>query len=179
VLQPLGSQHDRKGFSCGVAVLDRYFRERARQDERRHLARCSVLVELASGRVAGFFTLSAYGVVPASLPEEERRGLPSYDLLPAVLLGRLALDHAFQGEVLDRATDGSPVTVGSLLLFEALTSCRALAARLGLLVVVVDAKDDRAARFYRRHGFLPIPERPQRLFLPIAAIDRLLTNLPG
>ena len=171
-LEPLGPQHDRRHFSCGNAALDRYLREQAGQDQRRHLARCFLLIALDTGQPAGYFTLSAYAIAPADLPAEERRGLPAYDLVPAVLIGRLALDRALQGVSL--TPTGTPrVTIASVLLHEALAACLTLAGRLGLRVVVVDAKDARAIRFYQRHGFLAFHDRPDRPYLPIATIARL------
>lgn len=45
---------------------------------------------------------------------------------------------------------------------------------LGTLVLVVDAKDQVAAAFYKHFDFIPFPSNPLRLFLPVATIRRLL-----
>jgi len=90
----------------------------------------------------------------------ERRRLPRYPILPAVLIGRLAVDTRYQGR-----------QIGSALIIDALRrSARAAPASFGL---IVDAKDDQAAAFYRRHGFVSFQSRPLSLFLPIATALRL------
>ena len=158
----LASHHDRAVFSCGVEALDRYFRQQASQDQRRWLAAPYVLLNGTSGLVVGYYTLSTYTIVPSSLPANLSRKLPRYDSLPAILLGRLAVDQRFQGR-----------GFGKLLLMDALRRCAAASTRISAMAVVVDAKDDAARRFYERHGFTRFEDHPNRLYLPMTTIVRL------
>ena len=66
---PLAAEHDRTGFACGVEPLDRYFREQVGQDVKRRATACYVAIELATGKVAGYYTLAAAGVPLGELPE--------------------------------------------------------------------------------------------------------------
>jgi predicted GNAT family N-acyltransferase len=161
-LEPLGSQHDRAAFASGVAALDRYFREQAGQDMRRRAAVVHVLVERETAALAGFYTLSATGVDVAAFPAEVARRLPRYPRLPAVLVGRLAVDGRFRGQGLGRG-----------LLLDALARSYHLSRQIGALAVVVDAKDDEARRFYAHFGFRQLADADNRLFLEMATIAGL------
>lgn len=158
--EPLG-ERDRKGFACGVEELDRYYREQMGQDVRRRIASAFVLVEVESGRVAGYYTLSACHVHLADLPEIRRRKLPRYPTVPAVRLGRLAVDADYQQRGL-----------GSVLLANAVS--RAVASEIAAHLMVVDALDERVVDFYRRHGFEVDPDDPLRCF---ASLDLLASGL--
>ena len=96
-IEPLGKKHDRAAFSCGKEKLDRYFREQASQDARRHIAAPFVAVHEERETVLGYYTLSAFAVELGSLPEATVTRLPHYPLVPATLLGRLAVDQTQKG----------------------------------------------------------------------------------
>jgi len=161
-LEALSEAHNRAAFRCGVESLDRYFREQATQDIRRRMSNCFVAVERTSGNVAGFYTLATSGVSSTELPPSIIKRLPRYQLIPAIQLGRLAVDLQYRGR-----------NVGAGLLADAaLRSARADAAAFTLLV---DAKDESAAAFYRKHGFEPVASRPLTLFLPIATALKLFS----
>lgn len=162
LIQPLGSQHDRAAFACGVEALDRYLRQQAGQDARKRVARTFVLIERDSGTIAGYYTLSAYGVELLELPGEIARALPRYPRLPAILMGRLAIDQRFRGRGL-----------GGDLLYKALRHAFGLSEQIGALGVVVEAKDERARAFYLHHGFVALADTPLRLFIPMRTIARL------
>jgi len=87
--EPLGGQHNRKAFRCGEAALDRYLQTQATQVIRRKIADCFVAVEIATGRLAAYYTLSAASVPLVDLPTEHIQHLPRYPTLPAVRIGRL------------------------------------------------------------------------------------------
>lgn len=93
VIEPLLPHHNRAAFCSGVDVLDRYLRQQANQDARRHVAATFVLVEGIGATVLGFYTLSATSVKLGDLPDATARRLPKYPLVPAILLGRLAVDR--------------------------------------------------------------------------------------
>lgn len=161
---PLAATHDRSTFACGVSELDHYLQRQASQDMRRNAARVFVLSNQESGRVVGYYTLSASSVESAELPPDSARRLPRYPVLLAALLGRLAVAARDQGQHL-----------GQLLLLDACArTWRVSQADLAAVALLVDAKDEGASRFYERHGFLPLTNRPQRLFVPMATIARMV-----
>jgi ribosomal protein S18 acetylase RimI-like enzyme len=158
----LRAQHDRAGFSCGVAALDRYFRELVSQDIRRRLSNCFVALDPAA-TVAGYYTFAATGLPLTELPAEQTGRLPRYPSVPAGLIGRLAVDQRFHGR-----------GVGSILIVDAVA--RAMRADSAIYALVVDAKDDAARRFYIHHGFQPFLSRPMTLYLPLAEAARRLSQ---
>jgi GNAT superfamily N-acetyltransferase len=155
----LGPHHDRSGFESGVEPLDRYFQAQAGQDARKKLAAPFVLV-LKDGSVAGYYTLSSTAIRLAELPEATVRKLPRYPLVPATLLGRLAVDRRRRG-----------LGYGRFLLADALY--RVVRSEIASFAVIVDAKDESARSFYARESFLPFRDQPLKLFLPMSSIAAL------
>jgi GNAT superfamily N-acetyltransferase len=158
-VEALGPQHDRAGFQSGVEPLDRYFRVQAGQDARKNMAAPFILI-LPDGAIGGYYTLSATAVQLAEFPAQTIKKLPRYPLVPATLLGRLAVDQRHQGR-----------GYGRYLLADALF--RSLRSEIASFAVVVDAKDDNARRFYERESFLAFPDQPMKLFRPMAQIAKL------
>lgn len=158
VIEPLDDR-DRSHFSSGAPSLDRYLRERASQDVRRLMASCFVVVEDASQRLAGYYTLAATSIPATELSIEIVKRLPRYPVLPAALIGRLAVDRDFQGRGL----------AGALLADAAL---RVLASDTRAFALIVDAIDANAAKFYRHQGFQAFASRPLSLFLPLGTIRK-------
>lgn len=158
-IEVLAAHHDRSTFECGVEALDHYFQTRVGQDARKRVAAPFVLV-MPDGNVAGYYTLSATAVRLPDLPEATTTKLPRYPLIPATLLGRLAVDRRHRGR-----------GFGRFLLADALH--RSVRAEIASFAVIVDAKDESARRFYEREGFSSFPEQPMKLFLPMGDIERL------
>jgi len=154
VIVALAPEHDRAGFVSGVEPLDRYFREQAGQDVRRRVTACYVAVEAATRKIAGFYTLSASSVPLAEVPEQLAKRLPRYAAVPVACLGRLAVHRDYRGRKL-----------GAALLWDAIL--RALRSEMGVFALLVDAKDEQAAAFYRHHGFIGLSSLPNRLVLPL------------
>lgn len=159
-MQPLGSHHNRVDFFCGVEPLDRYLHKQAGQDARKYFAAPFVLVDKISGRVAGYYTLSATSINIGDLPVEIAKKLPKYPVAPAILLGRLAVDQNYRAQGL-----------GEILLMDAFE--RSLRSGIAAMAVVVDAKDDQARSFYEHYEFIRFPDYPNRLFLPMTTIAKL------
>ncbi|WP_186156639.1 GNAT family N-acetyltransferase [Burkholderia gladioli] len=151
----LSAAHDRTGFECGTPALDRYLRETVTQDVRRRVAACFVMLD--SGSVVGYYTLSAASIALAELPHEMVRKLPRYPAVPAVRMGRLAVDARFRGRGL-----------GAALLVNALR--RAARSEIAAVALTVDAKDEGAAAFYGHFGFQALTSDPLALFLPLATV---------
>lgn len=163
VIEGLGRKHRRTDFTCGNERIDAYFREVASQDMRRGYATCFVAREIATDRVAGFYTLSASNVPLTGIPEPLAQKLPRYPSVPAVLIGWLARhsDHIGEG-------------LGETLLFDAIKTVAT--APIGAHAIFADAIDDKAASFYAAFGFTPLIERPRTLYLPVATASRLLSS---
>lgn len=166
-VEALGRHHDRDGFSCGVPALDEYLKRQAGQDQERKIAACHVAVDPAAPQspapgqipILGYYTLSNYGLRFGALPADVTRRLPKYPVVPAALLGRLAVARVSQGAGL-----------GELLLADAVRRTLRVAEEIAIHAVVVDAIDPTAAAFYARYGFRPFPGAELRLFLPLATI---------
>src|ERR1700679_1994960 len=162
-LEPLTRDHPRDVFHCGVESLDVYLKTQASQDMRRKANAVFVLVPAGSTKqICGYFTLCSYALAPGSIPEEAKKHIPRYPLVSATLLGRLAVHEEFHGQGL-----------GAILLAEALRKASENADVVGSSMVVVDAIDERAAKFYAAHGFIHLPES-MRLVLPMRTIASLL-----
>jgi ribosomal protein S18 acetylase RimI-like enzyme len=159
----LNEQHDRAAFGCGEAALDRYLRAQATQDIRRRVASCFVATEVATGEVAAYYTIAAASIPTPQLPPEMIKRLPRYPTLPAVRIGRLAVDLKFRGRGL-----------GAAMLADAVS--RVLQSPPAVFALLVDAKNDAAAAFYQRYGFQPLVSQPRTLFLPMATAERILLD---
>lgn len=153
----LQGEQDRGAFNSGSAPLDRYLREQATQDMRRRVAAC--FVALQDGQIAGFYTLASASVPLGELPPSVAKKLPRYPTVPAIRMGRLAVDQKFKGQGL-----------GAALLADALT--RSLQSEIAAYALIVDAKDEQAATFYRHHGFIAFAKSRLNLFLPLATASK-------
>ena len=148
------AKHSRSEFDCGIDVLNSYLVSRASQEMRRRFCVCYVIIETSSNKVAGFYTLSASSVSVTELPSEISRRLPRYPSVPVARIGRLAIDIRYRSRGL-----------GGVLLFDAIK--RASEADIASYAMLVDAKDDDAARFYEHFGFQRFTSQQSILFLPI------------
>lgn len=151
---------DTAAFRCGQAPLDEYLYRYASQDVRRNVARIFVATPQDDlRRIAGYYSLSAGSVHCADLPPALAKKLPRYPV-PVALVGRLAVDGAFQGK---------GKGLGSILISDACQKVAHASTALAVVGMVVDAKDDVAAAFYRHFGFVDLPGQSGRLLLPAAA----------
>ncbi len=163
VIEQLGKKHRRADFSCGNDRIDNYFREVVSQDIRRRYATCFVSNEIATDRVAGFYTLSSSNVPLNEVPEPLAKQLPRYPSVPAVLIGWLGRHSDYAGQGL-----------GGALLFDAIKTVAT--SSIGAHAIFADAIDGEAASFYAAFGFTPLIERPRRLYLPVATALSLLST---
>lgn len=158
-IEPLASTHDRRAFSCGVEALDEYLRRFARQHADTNVSRTYVAVDGTT--VCGFYSLAMSAIRRENLPARHLNRFPNFPL-PVARLARLAVEthHQRQG-------------IGDLLLADALQRCLRLAKEIGMIGVIVDAKDERARGWYARYEFERLPDSPLTLWLPTAAIALL------
>ena len=116
-------------------------------------------METATNRIAGYYTLAATSVPANDLPTEVLKRLPRYPILPAALVGRLAVDQSFHRKGL-----------GSTLLADA--ALRVLKGDTKAFALIVEAKDENAVAFYQLQGFRPFASRPMSLFLPLGTAKK-------
>jgi predicted N-acetyltransferase YhbS len=142
-VERLSDDHDVGRFDCGNKALDDWLRIHALENQHRNLSRTFVLVD-DGGAVVGYYALSMGGVSKEDLPRQMGRGLPNYQL-GMVLLARLAIDHARQGE--GRGRD---------LMVDALVHATAAGQHAAARFIAVDPIDESARLFYGHFGFLDI-----------------------
>ena len=149
---PFDSSHVKDGFDCGVAELNQYLFQQAGQDVRRYYAVLFVAVESATNKIIGYYTLSNTSVNLKDIPLASRKKLPKYSEVPAVRLGRLAVDITAQG-----------FGVGAQLLADA--AIRSVLNVSAWVFMTVDAKDDGACAFYKKFGFESLMDDKLRLYI--------------
>jgi predicted GNAT family N-acyltransferase len=160
VVTSLDLSSDRSSFACGITPLDKYFQTQVSQDIKRRVTACFVASDV-HGKIAGYYTLASASVMLADLPEVLVKKLPRYPSVPAVRMGRLAVDHTFKRKGL-----------GAALLADALR--RAVTSEIAAYAFIVDAKDKNAASFYAHHGFIALTNHPLRMFIALATVKDLI-----
>jgi GNAT superfamily N-acetyltransferase len=160
---PVATRHDRAAFDCGDADLNLYLQKYARQNHESGGAKCFVATPSSTPvRILGFYTLSPASIQYSRTPALAKKGLARYDV-PVFRLGRLAVDRSVQGRGL-----------GGALLLRAADRCIRVAQDVGGVALLIDAKNDRAARWYEGFGALRMNDAPLSLVLPLAtAVDAL------
>lgn len=139
-------------FDCGAPALDDWLRLFALSDQGAGASVTYVLER--EQQIVGFYTLAPHTVEPADASRRLGVGLPRQRLIPVILLARLALDRSVQC-----------IGLGGDLLRDALARCAAAADDIGGRAVLVHAKDDGAAAFYQRYGFVPLEQNPNHLYV--------------
>lgn len=114
--------------------------------------------------IVGYYSLSQFSVKLSELPSAMTVKLPRYPVVPATLIGRLAVDRRFRGK-----------GIGELLLMDALARCLTVSKQVACAAVIVDAKDETAKRFYLKYGFMELPGAEKRLFIPIGTVQAMLS----
>jgi GNAT superfamily N-acetyltransferase len=156
----LDKSHATDAFNCGAASLNVYLQRFALVNQSAGSAQTYAAV--LNGAVVGYYSLSTASVEYDAATERMKKGLARH-AIPVLLLGRLAVDHTWQGKGL-----------GSSLLRDALRRVAAAADIVGIRAVLVHAKDDAARRFYEHFDFDPSPVDPLHLFLLVKEIARLI-----
>lgn len=142
--RPLEPNDPLDGFSCGISLVDTWLHTQARNA--RAVGTAVVYVSyVASGRLAGFYTLSAHSLERSATRGWMARNAP--EQIPGILLGMLGVDASFQG-----------MHLGSNLLLDAVHRAMAVADTIGARALLVDPIDDASRALYTHHGFKPLPE---------------------
>ncbi len=161
----LNSTHQKSIFSCGNDMLDVYLRKQANQDIKRKLSACFIINDKEKNLIKGYYTLSSNSIPLNIVPADIRKKLPkSYNSIPTILLGRLAVDKQFQAQ-----------GIGKMLLIDALKRSFKISKSIGSFAVVVYPIDSQAKSFYCKYGFIQLPDS-QKMFLPMKVINRLFSD---
>ena len=162
MIELLTRQHNRKGFDCGVPELNDYLQKQAMQHAKSGVSRTFILSGLEDeGSIQGFYSLSMGSLNKNLLPKSLQKKFPHHPL-PIVRLGRLAVSKEHQGK-----------GFGKKLLAHALHKCYLLSQDIGMIAVVIDAKDQQARNFYSQFEFECLPEQELILWLPVGALRGL------
>lgn len=168
ISEKLGAHHDRSTFVCESERQAAYFRQIAGQHQQKGLASVFVLIEIATGRIAGYYTLSMHAIDASEFPAASLKALklPRGGGFPCALIGRLA-----------RHTDFAGKGVGQHLVYDALWRTQRVSDDIAAVAVTVDADGDAAHRFWLAQGFIPFAGRPESLFLPMANVRARFAGL--
>lgn len=149
---PLAESHRVEGFYSSVQSLDEWLKRRAWNNQVSSASRTYVVSD--AGAVVGYYCLASGALALREAPGGVRRNMP--DPVPMAILGRLAVDRAWQGRGL-----------GVALLRDAVERTQAASRILGVRGVLVHALSEEAAAFYARHGFVASPTNPSTLVLSL------------
>ena len=149
---PYENSHVKGGFDCGVAELNQYLFRQAGQDVRKYYAVLFVAVESSTNKIVGYYTLANTSVNLEDVPPALRKKLPKYAEVPAIRLGRLAVDITAQGQ-----------GIGAQLLADA--AIRSVLNVSAWVFMTVDAKDNKACAFYKKFGFESLLDDERHLYI--------------
>ena len=152
---PLANDHVIEGFNCGVAPLDEWLKQRARPNSASGASHTYVACD--GDRVVAYYALAAGAVAPAASPGRFRRNMP--DPIPVVVLGRLAIDRAYQGQ-----------GIGGALFRDAGLRVLQAADIIGIRGLLVDAISAEAKTFYLALGMSPSPLDPMTLMVTLSEL---------
>jgi ribosomal protein S18 acetylase RimI-like enzyme len=162
-------RHDRAAFSCGIEPVDNYFQKTANKLAKADNVRLFVMLA-PDGALIGFYAINAHSVNYTELPPKFARTRPSHGNILAAYISMIGRDQRFKGS-----------GYGGDLLVDALRRIAAAAESLGIAVVMLDVLDcgdpARVARrkaLYEGFGFLPLPSRGLRMFLPMVTVRALV-----
>ncbi len=159
-IETLTRDHNRTAFDCGNDELNRYLRNTARQHIEKGISRTFVLVEDSNPtEILGFFTLASCEILVEKLPRKYAKKYPAR--APAAKLARLAVKRNLQRKGL-----------GTQMMVNAIERILRVSEHLGIIGFFVDAKNDEARTFYEQFGFIPLPDNPLELFLPLATLRK-------
>ena len=159
--EPLAPEHELEAFASGIAPLDEWLKRRARRNEAEGASRTFVCC--SGRRVVGYYTLAAGSVLHDASTGKVRRNMP--DPVPAVLVARLAVDSAWQGQ-----------GVGANLLRDAVLRIVTAAETVGVRAILVHAMSEQAKTFYEKHGFRASPVDPMMLMVTVDEAQRMMRS---
>ncbi|MFI0849450.1 GNAT family N-acetyltransferase [Mesorhizobium sp. IMUNJ 23232] len=155
--EPIAKSHDRASFDCGDPRMNEFLRRFARQSHEQNAAKTFCVVESATPtRILGFYTIAPSAVEHQAVPSAMTKGLARHEV-SGFKLARLATDRTVAGHGL-----------GGQLLAAAALRCLRVASEGGGILLIIDAKGERAARWYASYGAEPLQGKPLTLVMPLA-----------
>ncbi|TPK99711.1 GNAT family N-acetyltransferase [Mesorhizobium sp. B2-4-12] len=155
--EPIAKGHDRTSFDCGDTQMNDFLRRFARQSHDQNAAKTFCAIDdTASERIFGFHTIAPSAVAHETVPETMTKGLARHEV-SGFKLARLATDRTVAGHEL-----------GGQLLAAAALRCLRLAGEGGGILLIIDAKNERAARWYASYGAERVQGRELILVMPLA-----------
>lgn len=155
--EAIARSHDRASFDCGDAQMNEFIRRFARQSHEQNAAKTFCAVDDANpNRILGFYTIAPSAVTHDAVPAAMTKGLARHEV-SGFKLARLATDLSVAGHGL-----------GGQLLAAAALRCLRLAGEGGGILLIIDAKNERAAGWYASYGAEPLQGRPLTLVMPLA-----------
>ncbi len=168
IFEKLSRDFVRADFDCGIESLNDFLKRYALQNLKKNVNVTIVAVsEDNPKKILGYYSVSMAQVNFENLPADLAKGIPRYPV-PAMRFGRLAVDRAAQGAGL-----------GGELLRHALYRAVDLSQEVGTSIVLVDALDENAKRFYERYGFVSLVDLPLSLVLPMETISEARRKAKG
>lgn len=152
-------------FDCGDPAMNEYFRRYAKKNQGQLYGMTYVCVCPQVNAIIGFYTIATTTIPRAGIPDELLKGLPKYQDIPAILLGRLAVDRKAQGK-----------KIGEFLISHCFDMCLSMTKVCGARYIVTDAYESTVA-FYRKYGFREIQgSRPKttKMFLDLKVVRSAL-----
>lgn len=161
--EAIARSHDRKAFDCGDAEMNAFLQRFARQGHEQNAVKtfCAVSDD-APTRILGFYSLAPASVEHDAVPVAMTKGLARHNV-PGFLLARLAVDRSVAGRGL-----------GGQLLLAAALRCIRVTEEIGGVLMIIDAKSERAANWYASYGAEPLKDRPLTLVVPLATFAETL-----
>lgn len=163
--EPISRAYDRDAFDCGDAALNEFLRRHARKSHERGAAKTFLAINDGDGKkILGFYSVAPASVAYDRTPLLIQRGLARHEV-PVFRLARLAVDLSIQG-----------CGLGGQLLLAAGRRCLLVAAEVGGVALLIDAKNERIAQWYAAYGALQLIDRPLSLLLPFKSIHAALAS---
>jgi hypothetical protein len=154
--EPISKSYDRKSFDCGDAQMNDFFQRYARQSHEQNAAKTFCAIDSAvPNRVLGFYTITPSAVARDEAPATMTRGLGQHEVA-GFKLARIAIDVTVGGQGL-----------GGQLLTAAALRCLRIATEGGGVLLIIDAKGDRAAKWYASYGAEALKGKPLTLVMPL------------
>lgn len=155
--EAIAKSHDRKSFDCGDDQMNDFLRHHARQSHERNASKTFCAIDSGvPDRVLGFYTIAPSAVAHEDVPSPMTKGLARHEV-SGFKLARIATDVTVAGQGL-----------GGQLLAAAALRCLRIAAAGGGVLLIIDAKNARAALWYASYGAEPLLGRPLTLVMPLA-----------
>jgi GNAT superfamily N-acetyltransferase len=155
--EAIAKTHDRKAFDCGNAEMNDFLRRYARQSHDLGGAKTFLAVENNNpANILGFYSLAPASLAYERVSETLRRGLARHDV-PGFRLARLATHVSLQGQGL-----------GGQLLAAAARRCIRAAAEVGGVILIIDAKSPRAAKWYAAYGAVSLADASDTLVMALS-----------